>query len=188
MASRIGNVALTLAAAGGVVCIVLVILSAAFDITLVMFKTGSMTPTIPAGSVAIVREIPAADVKVGGITTISREGALPVTHRVTSVSTGDGALRSITMKGDANEAEDPVPYVVSSVRLVIFSVPALAHVIVWFSNPYVLGGITLAAAALVTWSFWAKDGKRSTSTGRTRAYGAARGSVVPMRHARADAR
>ena len=196
-ASRIGNVALTLAAIGGVVCIVLVILSAAFDITLVMFKTGSMTPTIPAGSVAVVREIPAAEVKVGDITTISREGALPVTHRVTSVSAGEGSLRSITMKGDANEADDPVPYVVSTVRLVLFSVPALAQVIVWFSNPYVLGAITLAAAGLVTWAFWAKDGAnkstvdvaaRDAAPARARAYGKPRRATAAMRHAKADAR
>ena len=195
-ASRVGNVALTLAAAGGVVCIVLVILSAAFSITLVMFKTGSMSPTIPAGSVAIVREIPASEVKVGDIATISRVGALPVTHRVTSVSAADGENRSITMKGDANEAEDPVPYVTSSVRLVIFSVPALAHVLVWFSNPYVLGAITLSAAGLVTWAFWAKDGSKKTGVdvaaatrapARARVHGKPRGSAAVMRHLKADA-
>jgi len=196
-ASRIGNVALTLAAAGGVVCIVLVILSVAFGITLVMFKTGSMTPTIPAGSVAIVREIPASEVKVGDIATISRVGALPVTHRVTSVSPAVGDERSITMKGDANEAEDPVPYVVSTVRLVIFSVPALATVLVWFSSPYVLGAITLAAAGLVTWAFWARDDSknsamdvaaRDTAPSRARVHGKPRGSATTMRHAKADAR
>jgi signal peptidase len=168
LASRLGGIALNIAAVGGVVCIALVILATVFHVTLVMFKTGSMTPTIPAGSVAVVREIPAADVSVGDIVTIARPGALPITHRVTSISPADGDNRSITMRGDANATEDPQPYLTSSVRLVVFSVPELARIIVWFSNPYVLGGITLAAAALVTWSFWAKDDRGRTSPRGTR--------------------
>ena len=50
-----------------------------------MFKTGSMSPTITAGSVALVREIPASEINVGDVVTVDREDALPVTHRVTSI-------------------------------------------------------------------------------------------------------
>ncbi|UOR01075.1 signal peptidase I [Leucobacter allii] len=149
----IGNALLNLAALGGVVCIVLVILSVVFHISLIMFKTGSMSPTIPAGSVAIVREIPATEIEVGDVVTVDRAGALPVTHRVTSVS-GSGETRIVTMRGDANEAEDPTPYTVSEVRRVLFAVPELARVVVWFSNPWVLGALTIGASILVTWAFW----------------------------------
>lgn len=130
------------------------------NISLIMFKTGSMAPTIPAGSVALVREIPASQIEVGEIVTVDREGKMPVTHRVMSVE-GSGDTRTITMKGDANELEDPLPYTVSKVRIVLASVPELANVIVWFSRPVVLGGITIASAALVTWAFWPRaEGKR----------------------------
>ena len=52
-------------ALAGLVCIVLVVLAFTAHITLIMFRTGSMAPTIPAGSVAIVQQIPASQVHVG---------------------------------------------------------------------------------------------------------------------------
>lgn len=152
------EVLLTLAALGGAACIVLVILAFTGGYSLIMFKTGSMSPTIPAGSVALVQEVPAGEVAVGDIVTVDRPAALPITHRVTDVI--DGASpeeRVITMRGDANEAEDPLPYTITDARIVRGSVPYLAHAIVWFGNPMVLGGITIAAAILVTWAFWPRE-------------------------------
>ncbi len=151
---------LTLAALGGVICIVLTVLAFTGGYTLIMFKTGSMSPTIPAGSVALVQRIPASDVAVGDVVTVDRANALPVTHRVTSVSPGDSdAERIITMQGDANETEDPAPYTVTDVRIVRGSLPHLANVIVGFGNPLVLGGLTIGASVLVTWAFWPKEGR-----------------------------
>lgn len=146
---------LTLAALGGAICIVLVILAYTGGYSLIMFKTGSMSPTIPAGSVALVQRMPASEIVIGDVTTVDRLGELPITHRVTSVLDGTtAAQRVITMKGDANEAEDPAPYTVEEVRIVRGSVPHLANVIVWFGNPLVLGGITIGASLLVVWAFW----------------------------------
>lgn len=149
----VGSALLNLAAVGGLICIVLVLLSALLNVSLIMFKTGSMSPTIPAGSLAVVRQIPAPEIRVGDILTVDRPGMLPVTHRVTSV-TGTGETRTITMRGDANEAPDPSPYTVTDARRVLASVPYLAHAVVWFSSPWVLGALTLGASALVTWAFW----------------------------------
>ncbi|WP_440312066.1 signal peptidase I [Leucobacter chromiireducens] len=149
----IGNVLLNIAAVGGIVCIVLVALSGFFGISIIMFKTGSMSPSIPAGSLAIVRQIPADAIHVGDVVTVDRAGMLPVTHRVTSVS-GEGPSRTITMRGDANDVDDPSPYDVTQVRVVMGAVPGLARVVVWFSHPAVLGALTIAAATLVTWAFW----------------------------------
>ena len=151
---RAADAVLTLAAVGGVVCILLVVAAGMFHITLIMFKTGSMSPTIPAGSLALVREIPAAEARVGDVLTIARPGELPITHRVTSVSRLDGPLTSITMKGDANDFDDPAPYTVATARIVLASVPGLATAVVAVSHPAVLGSITLAAALLVGWAFW----------------------------------
>ncbi len=146
---------LTLAALGGVICIALVIMAFAGGYSLIMFKTGSMTPTIPAGSVALVQRIPAEEIVVGDVVTVARPDALPITHRVTSVRGGaTDAERVITMKGDANDAEDPAPYTVTDVRIVRGSLPNLAYVIVWFGSPWVLGGITVGASLLVVWAFW----------------------------------
>ncbi|MBK0418867.1 hypothetical protein JD276_07455 [Leucobacter sp. CSA1] len=174
---------LTIAALGGAACIVLVILAFAGGYSLVMFKTGSMSPTIPAGSVALVREIPAGEVSVGDVLTVDRPGSLPVTHRVTSVAAGPSAAeRVITMRGDANDVEDPLPYTIERGRVVVGSVPHLAHVIVWFGSPWVLGGITVGAALLVTWAFWPRDPApaepRRPKRGRRRA--AAAGAIAVL--------
>ncbi|WEK60629.1 MAG: signal peptidase I [Candidatus Microbacterium colombiense] len=154
------DVLLWIAAAGGAVCIVLVVLAVTAQITLIMFRTGSMSPTIPAGSVAVVQRVPASDIRVGDVVTVDREDELPVTHRVTSIAPGaDDAQRVITMRGDANADEDPFPYTVTSVRIVLFSVPGIATVIVGMGNPYVLGALTVAASALVVWAFWPRAEK-----------------------------
>lgn len=151
----IADALLWLAAAGGVVCVVLVILAYTANITLIMFRTGSMSPSIPAGAVAVVQRVPAADLEVGDVVTVDRDGQLPVTHRITSIAPGSTeAERIITMRGDANQADDPFPYTVETARIVLFSIPGIATVIVSFGNPYVLGGITVAAAVLVGWAFW----------------------------------
>ena len=163
-AGVLGDVMLWVASIAGAICIVVVILALGFHISLIMFKTGSMTPTIPTGSLAIVHEIPAADIHVGDVVTVDRPGLLPVTHRVTSVE-GSGASRTITLRGDANPSDDIAPYVVQSVRIVWWSIPGWARIVVWFSNPFVLGGLTLGATALVTWAFWPRDPDR----GRRRA-------------------
>ncbi|WP_433584666.1 signal peptidase I [Microbacterium hydrocarbonoxydans] len=157
-AKVLADLLLWIAAIGGVICIVLVILAYTAGITLIMFKTGSMSPTIPAGSVAVVQRIPASEIEVGDVVTVDREGELPITHRVTSITDGaTPAQRVITMKGDANALEDPAPYTVTSGRIVLFSVPGIATIIVGMGNPFVLGGITVAAAVLVVWAFWPRE-------------------------------
>lgn len=159
--SRAGDWLLNILAVGGVVCIALVICAFAFNITLIMFKTGSMSPAIPTGSLAVVQKVSADSVQVGDVVTVDRPGELPVTHRVvTTNALPDSGAMYLELKGDANEYADQGLYQVDEVRKVLWSVPGLARVIVYFSNPYVLGGITLAMAALVVGVFWprGKDG------------------------------
>lgn len=161
----VGGVVLDILAAGGLVCILLVIAALVFKITIVMFATGSMSPAIPTGSIAFVREIPASDVAVGDVVTVDRSPALPVTHRVVEVLSTQGGSATFRMKGDANDAPDPVDYTADTVRLVLWSIPGVASVIVWFQNPFVLGALTLAAAGLVTWAFWPREPPQSPQRG-----------------------
>ncbi len=164
------NAVLNLSAVGGAICIALVILAVVFNISLILFRTGSMDPAIPQGSLAVVREVPAGDISVGDIVTIDRPDQLPVTHRVTSVQqVGEGSWR-ITMKGDANATEDPQPYTVESVRIVLYSIPGLAKPVASLNSPHVLGSITLAVTALVIWALWPRpqpdnDAPASTACG-----------------------
>lgn len=149
----LGRLAMDLLALGGVLCIALVVAAVLLDVSLVMFRTGSMAPTIPTGAVAVVREVPASTVRVGDVVTVDRPSDLPVTHRVLTVE-GTGAERTITMQGDANDSPDPFPYTVTTVRRVLWSVPGGARLIVAVSSPWVLGAVALGASALVTWAFW----------------------------------
>ncbi|MFI2566494.1 signal peptidase I [Paenarthrobacter sp. NPDC018779] len=151
---------LNIAAAGGAVCILAVLAAVVFNISLVLFKTGSMSPAIPAGSLALVREVPAADVRVGDVVTVDRAGKLPITHRVQTIQPAEGESRTITMKGDANAQPDPAPYVVERVRVVLWSVPGLAYPLAAAANPVVLGATTVAVAALVTWVMWPRSRRR----------------------------
>lgn len=153
--SRVGDWFLNILALGGVVCIGLVICAFAFNVTLIMFKTGSMSPAIPAGSLAVVQQVSAESVEVGDVVTVDRENELPVTHRVVTVDAlPESGVTYLELKGDANDYADQGLYEVTEVRKVLWSVPGLARVIVYFSNPFVLGGITLAMAGLVVAVFW----------------------------------
>lgn len=155
MASRITDAILSVLAVLGVVCIVATIAAFALNISLIMFKTGSMSPTIPTGSLAVVRQIPASDIKVGDITTVSRgEGQLPVTHRVLAVTPVGGGTYSVEMKGDANDSPDAQPYEVTEVKKVLWHAPGLAYVVSAVSQPKYMAGITVAASFLVVWAFW----------------------------------
>lgn len=153
---RAGDAALAVAAALGAVCIVLAIAAVFFDVRIIMFRTGSMSPTIPAGAAALVHGIPAADVEVGDVITVERTGELPVTHRVVGIAAvpGDEAARLITMRGDANPVDDPYPYQVTHVRKVLFSVPGIAPALASLGSPWVLGSVTIAASALIVVVFW----------------------------------
>jgi signal peptidase len=154
MGTFVGEALLSIAAAGGVVCILALIAAVGFNISLVMFATGSMAPTIPAGSLAIVKELAAADIRAGDVVTVDRVGALPITHRVTAIAPVSDKARAISMRGDANPVDDPKPYILTRARIVLFSVPGLAQPLVVLSQPAVMGGTVISVATLVTWAFW----------------------------------
>lgn len=158
--ARVREGVLNVAAAAGSICILLTLAALFFNITLIMFKTGSMSPGIPAGSLAVVREVPAGEVAVGDVVTVDRPGKLPVTHRITATTPGSGGTTVLTLKGDANAVEDPEPYTVATVREVLWSVPGLARVVALFSQPLVLAAGTLAVAGFVTWILWPRNPSR----------------------------
>ena len=161
--SRAGSILLTTLSILGLGCIVLVIVGLTMNMSLIMFSTGSMAPTIPAGSVALVQEVPASDIAVDDVVTVDRPGKLPVTHRVTEILAVDGDSATFIMQGDANTDPDSEPYTAEAVRIVHGHVPGVARVIVAFQNPLTLGAITIGAAALVTWAFWPRKEDESAS-------------------------
>lgn len=165
MRSRLVDIVLSLLAIAGAICLVLVILGLTMNVSIMMFRTGSMEPTISTGSIALVREIPATEMAEGDVVTVDRgEDVLPVTHRVTDITDTDLRSGAVTfiMRGDANDVDDPAPYTTDTVRRAFFAVPGVAPVIQWFQNPLVLGGLTLGTSALVVWAFWPRDNEAPT--------------------------
>jgi signal peptidase I len=78
-----------------------------FPYQALVVRSGSMSPTIPTGSVVFYHQVPASKVKVGQIIVFARPGQAGerVTHRVYKIS-ADTNGRYFETKGDANGAPD----------------------------------------------------------------------------------
>ena len=106
-----------------------------FGYSFMQVATGSMEPTIPTGSIIIVKQTDPAEVKVGDIITFYSPDPIildmPNTHRVTGVGDENG-VPLFTTRGDAGTRNDTYP--VRADRLigvykVHFSVGKLAEIV-----------------------------------------------------------
>lgn len=136
----------------GSVCLVFVALTLIFGLKPLIFTSGSMSPGIPTGSMALAVPMSAADTVPGQVVSVVNTQGSRITHRV--VSAADGAL---VLKGDANALADLEPYAVDSVDRVLFNVPGLGFVISWFSQPWVAFLAGLLCALLIFKAFILHD-------------------------------
>jgi signal peptidase len=100
-----------------------------FPYQALVVRSGSMSPTIPTGSVVFYKKINAQNVKVGDIIVFSKPGSPNerVTHRVYKISNSPTG-RFFTTKGDANGAPDDWRIPAVGVGWVsAFHVPALGY-------------------------------------------------------------
>lgn len=148
----------------GLLAIIWLACAMVFGLSIVVFKTGSMAPSIPTGSAAIVQDVTAADIAVGDVITVQRDGStLPVTHRVVAIeldpSNPDGRL--VTLRGDANASNDFAPYAITEAKRVVASVAGFGVVIAVMRSPFFLAVTSLIVALLCVWAFWpAQHGRR----------------------------
>jgi len=89
--------------------------------------TGSMWPTLPVGTVVVVRPAPVEQIAVGDVVTFlahdpGTSSSRIVTHRVIGIDPGP----VLHTRGDANDAPDPGGTVAADVRGVL-----------WYSVPWV---------------------------------------------------
>ena len=99
------------------------------NIAIKVVKSGSMEPKIPVGSAVVIQ--PAASYGVGDIITFGKDTKtqIPTTHRIVMVS-GEGSATTYTVKGDANDAPDPVAVHLSDVRgKVVLAIPFLGFLL-----------------------------------------------------------
>lgn len=112
----------------------------------VVLVSGSMSPTMPTGSLVLTRPVPAAEVRVGDVVTVPVPGTdARVTHRVTGLTAEDGATWA-TLRGDANETDDAAAYpLVGTVLRATAAVPGLGRAVT--GTPATV--LTVGAGALV---------------------------------------
>lgn len=156
---------LTFGAIAGVLCMLLAAASFAFDVRPVIFRSGSMSPAIDTGALALSHTVKADDLKVGDIVTVKTDAGIRVTHRVQSVTLAKGKA-TLLLKGDANKEADDHAYVVGSADRVLFDVPRLGYVVSWLSGPIGIFAGGLLAGLLVLTAFG--PGTRNQSKPGTR--------------------
>ena len=149
--SRARDWALNIGAIVGLLCIVAAALSMFLGIKPLVFQSGSMSPSITTGALALARTVSAQQLEVGDVVSVTNPSGVRVTHRVTALEPDDDGEVSMTMRGDANAADDPMPYLISEADRVLFHVNGLGYAVAWLSNPVAifLGGMLAGGLGVI---------------------------------------
>lgn len=142
------EVVLSIGAVIGVVCIVAAVAAALFGLRPLIFRSGSMSPTIDTGALAISKNVPSSALNVGDIVMVKTAGGTNVTHRIVTV-THRSNYATVALKGDANKAADAQAYDVANADRVLFSIPKAGYAVTWLAGPLGLFLLGLYAAFLV---------------------------------------
>lgn len=127
---------------------------------LITFRTGSMSPAMPQGSLGLAIPVQASEMQVGDVITVQREAKLPVTHRIVELE-GTGQPRTLIMQGDANDRVDLMPYEVTEGLRIVWAVPYAGSAITVVQYPLGRGLMLLAVGVLVVWAFWPSKDRHS---------------------------
>lgn len=139
---RAGDAALWAAAVVGALCLLVVVLGAVIGVRPLIFTSGSMSPAIDAGALALSHRVSADDLRVGDVVSVPYDGGR-VTHRVVTLSPDPDGSATLRLRGDANQTPDPQRYRVTSADRVWLAVPRLGSAIAWLSRA---PGVYLVAA------------------------------------------
>ncbi|MBM4598030.1 signal peptidase I [Prescottella equi] len=143
--------ALTFGAIAGVICIVATIAGLLFGVKPLIFRSGSMSPEITTGSLALARTVPANELSVGDIVSVENADGTRITHRVYAIQEQTDRSSSVTLKGDANTDPDVEPYVISEADRVFWSAGRLGYVAAWLSSSTAIffGGVLVGALLVI---------------------------------------
>ena len=114
--------------------------------------SGSMEPQYSTGSLLYVREVDAADVKVGDVITFVMNGDLEVgTHRVVEIDADHSCFYT---KGDANEVADSSPvHFKNVIGTPVFAIPMLGYMASAIQTPAGVITVIVIMLILITMSF-----------------------------------
>lgn len=107
-----------------------------FGYKLYYVSSGSMSPTIPKGSLIMVKEMAAFKIQKTDVISFRGSQNSIVTHRVMTISENK---QNFTTRGDANESNDPLPVKAGDiVGKVILHIPFVGFLIKLFQSKHVL--------------------------------------------------
>ena len=92
--------------------------------------TSSMEPTLPPGTLVVVKPVPVQRIRIGDVMTYQVRSGDPavVSHRVVAISRSNAGGLTFITKGD-NNAEADAPVIPAQIRGVVwYSVPLLGYV------------------------------------------------------------
>ena len=170
----------------GLAVVLIVVPKATGSIPLTVL-TQSMDPTLPPGTLLVVRPTPAQDIRIGDVVTYQITSGQPavISHRVVSVASSSDGARTFVLKGDNNALADPTPVTTAQIRGVVwYSLPdvGLVNQLVNGSRSWLvpaIAGVLLAyGAVMVTVGVVsaARKRKRSGRIRGTHTAGPARGA------------
>jgi len=168
---HVKELALTIGAIGGLACIALAISTLVFGLQPLIVQSGSMEPTVAAGSLLVTEKTAASDLRRGDVVTVPRPDRALVTHRIVQI-TLRGDTATLRLKGDANDVVDPQAYVVKEAGKKVLVVPYAGWAAAWAASGlglFLLGFYVafLAVAVAVDWRdrSWRRGGGDSGGAG-----------------------
>lgn len=169
----LAGAALTGMALLGACCIALALVAVLFGLRPVVLRSGSMSPTITTGSLAVVHHVAATDLHVGDIVTVPHADT-HVTHRIVAITEHDG-VATLRLRGDANPMPDAELYRVSSAYRLWFAIPRIGYLIAWLAAPPGIYLLAAFVALMLVLAFRDSGGPARRERGRRRArYGASK--------------
>lgn len=163
----------------GALCLLSLLAGWLFNVTPLVFQSGSMSPAYDAGALGIAREVPASELRVGDVVSVESAQGGRVTHRVVAISAADNGHAVLSLQGDTNPAPDTEAYTVRTADRVAFGVPKAGYVLSAASTPVglLLGGLLVVAAV---WLGFRPQGPRPDAPSGRRHAAVAVGAVSAL--------
>ncbi len=135
----------------GALCLLSLLAGWLFNVTPLVFQSGSMSPSYDAGALGIAHQVPASELRVGDVVSVESAEGGRVTHRIVAVADADDGQALLTLQGDTNPAPDTEAYVVRTADQVAFGVPRAGYLLSAASTPagLLLGGLLVVGAVLL---------------------------------------
>ncbi len=135
--------------------------------------TQSMEPTLPPGTLIVIRPTPTSEIRIGDVLTYQIRSDQPelLSHRVISRTTDTAGMTSFITRGDNNSLADALPVQPVQVRGTLwYSLPWLGYVNTFVGGqgrtllvPIVAAALFAYATYLVISSVLGRTGRKRTS-------------------------